>query len=489
MQHPESYDAVIIGGGVSGLAAAIRLKKRFKKVLLVEKNERAGGKLDDFEWNGYRWDKGPSVFTEPHQVDDLFHLWDKNPRDYYHFEPLNESCTYHFPDFKSITLSADYEKTHEQITAVAGNKGSQEFENYMKNSGELFNRVGDYFISNPRPTAGKVLKKELTQRYKFFLRKEVRQSLHRYNERSFTDEHLVQIFDRFGTYNGSNPYQMSGLFSTIAHVEVNEGAYFPKGGMRSIVNALIALAQEIGVEIQCNSNIQIHPQKDHTYTTSGDLNVIANRVVCAIDHMTFYNHVLRNTMMENRWRKIERSTSGLVFYWAMKTGIESLGVHNIFFSKDYQKEFATLFDKKELAEDPTVYVHISSVVHKGDAPEGGQNWFTMINIPAGVKPDKTYRERVKSMFAQRLKEQFGFDLKENILFEDYWDSVRIEEHSGSYMGALYGPASNSLLSSIKRHGNTNSKYPNIYFCGGTVHPGGGIPLVLRSAKIVNDLIT
>ena len=488
MQHPESYDVVIIGGGASGLATAIRLKKRFKNVLLIEKNSRAGGKLDDFEWNGYRWDKGPSVFTEPNNIDALFELWDKNPRDYFNFEPLEESCTYHFPDHSSITLSSDHERTREQIIAVAGAQGNEEFQQYLQQSDALFSKVGDYFISNPRPTAAKIFKKELTQRYKHFLRKEVRQSLHQYNERTFSHPYMVKIFDRYGTYIGSNPYRMSGLFSTISHVEINKGAFFPEGGMRAIVESLITLATEVGVKIICDTEVQVHPQSDKTYRTSGDIEVRADRVVCAIDHMSFYKNVLKDQRSEKKWRKIERSTSALVFYWAMEKGIDSFGVHNIFFSDDYQKEFSEIFDKKELAEEPTFYVHVSSVAHKGDAPEGGQNWFTMVNVPAGVTPDEAYREKMKDILAKRLKKQFDFDLRPDILFEDHWDCDRIQEHSGSYQGALYGSASNSLLASIKRHGNKSSKYPNLYFCGGTVHPGGGIPLVLRSAKIVSELI-
>lgn len=488
MQHTESYDVIIVGGGASGLATAIRLKKRFNKVLLIEKNPRAGGKLDDFEWNGFRWDKGPSVFTEPKNIDNLFELWDKDPREYFNFEPLKESCTYYFPDHQSITISSDHEKTRDQIVAVAGAKSQQEFEKYLKDSDELFENVGDYFISNPRPTLSKVFKKELTQRYKHFMRKEVRQSLHQYNERSFSNKYMVKIFDRFGTYIGSNPYRMSGLYSTISNVEINKGAYFPTGGMRAIVESLITLATEIGVEIKCDTQVKVHPQADKTYKISGDIEASADRVVCAIDHMTFYNKVLVNPRMENRWKKMERSTSALVFYWAMKTGIKEFGVHNIFFSEDYQKEFSEIFDKKELAEEPTFYIHISSVAHQGDAPNGGQNWFTMVNVPAGVLPDEAYREKMKNILSKRLKEQFNFDLRPDILFEDRWDCERIQEHSGSYLGALYGPASNSLLASVKRHGNKSSKYPNLYFCGGTVHPGGGIPLVLRSAKIVSELI-
>ena len=488
MSQHDSYDAIIIGGGVAGLAAAIRLKKRFRKVLIVEKNDHAGGKLDEMTWRGFRWDKGPSLFTEPELVDALFELWNKNPRDYFSYRQLETSCAYYFSDQSRLSLSADDRKSREEITAFADSNVADQFERYKTQSKQLFEQVGDYFISNPQPGTTSLLSKDLRSRYKYLIKKEVRNSLNDLNENRFSDQRLVQLFNRYGTYNGSNPYKMSGLYSTIPHVELNKGAFFPDGGIRSIANALIALADEVGVEFAYNSKITAKQLPDGNFEIRGDVQATTNRLICAIDHVAFYKHVLNQPDQAEKWKKPERSTSGLIFYWAVKDGIPNPEVHNILFSPDYKSEFDLLFQQKKLVEDPTFYIHISSVVTPEDAEPGHQNWFVMINTPAGVIPDINYRNQVKRRLFDRIKEQFGVDVADKILFEDFWDCHAIQEHSGSYLGALYGPSSNSLTASIKRHGNRSKKFKNLYFCGGTVHPGGGIPLVLRSAKIVSDSI-
>ncbi len=489
MENPETIDIAIIGGGIAGLAAAIRLKKRYEKVVIFEKNAVPGGKLDAFEWQNYRWDKGPSLFTEPELVDELFVLWQKNPRDYFNYVRLEDSCSYYFSDGTHVTLSENEARNRANISKIAGNSGVQEVVNYKQRSAKLFNAVGDYFISNPKPKANTLLGREMLKRYKYLIKKEVRKPLNTLNQKHFTDPRLVQLFNRFGTYNGSNPYQMSGLYSTIAHVELNKGAFFPLGGMRSIVDALIRLAKDVGVEIRCNTQVTANERKDGTFTLDGAVRIHAQKLVCAIDHLQFYKHVLQNDRLVQKWKNAERSTSGLIFYWAIDTIVPELNVHNILFSEDYQKEFDTLFRAKELVENPTFYIHLSSKVVSEHAPNRGQNWFVMINTPAGVIPNLSYRNRMKKQLCDRINTLFNVDIAPHIQHEDFWDCHAIQQHSGSHLGALYGPASNSLLSAIKKHGNQSTESRNMFFCGGTVHPGGGIPLVLRSAKIVSNLVT
>jgi len=488
MKKTENVDIAIIGGGMAGLAAAIRLKKKGNHVLLIDKNDTLGGKVAAFEWNDYRWDKGPSLFTEPNLVDELFLLWDKNPRDYYTYKKLEETCNYYFTDGQKVTLSSNAVQNEANVTEAFGAQSYLELKNYLERSAQLFDAVGDYFISNPKPTARKLWSKELISRYKHLIKKEVRNSLDALNRTHFSNPHLVQLFNRFGTYNGSNPYQMSGLYSSISHVEMNKGAFFPMGGMRAIPEALIRLATEIGVEIRCNTEVEVTPLADGSFQLSGDVSVHAKKLVCAIDHINFYEKILKNPRTAAKWKSVERSTSALVFYWAVDTIIPEFKVHNIFFSDDYPKEFNTIFQDKQLPETPTFYVHISSVMEADDAPKNGQNWFVMVNAPAGTIPKLSYRQDVKRQLLERIQEQFDLDLKKHIVFEDFWDCHAIQNHSGSYQGALYGPSANSLLSAVKKHGNQSKTMKNLFFCGGTVHPGGGIPLVLRSAKIVSNLV-
>ena len=185
----------------------------------------------------------------------------------------------------------------------------------------------------------------------------------------------------------------------------------------------------------------------------------------------------------------ERSSSALVFYWGIKKEFEQLQLHNIFFSDNYEAEFDCLFRKKTLYADPTVYVNITSIMEPGHAPAGKANWFVMINAPANVAQDwEAIKAEARKNIIQKLNVVLGQDIEALIETEEILDPVTIEERTASYQGSLYGTSSNSKLAAFLRHPNFTKKIKGLYFCGGTVHPGGGIPLCLKAAKIVSGLI-
>ena len=280
---------------------------------------------------------------------------------------------------------------------------------------------------------------------------------------------------------------MSGLFSMISSLELTQGAYFPAKGMRSIVTSLYKLAVEEKVDFMFGKNAQLTPNADGHFSLKGT-NIRATQIISAIDHLTFHEHVLPNDKMHARYSPLERSSSGLVFYWGVSTTIPDLTVHNIFFGDNYQREFQSIFNDKLNYKAPTVYVHVSSLVNSKDAPDNSMNLFVMINTSAHDAPNEEYRRGMKKYVEYIFLKKFGVSLNEHRVVDEYWDNDSIQERSGSFTGALYGPASNSISAVLRRHPNKLNNTPNVFFCGGTVHPGGGIPLVLRSAKIVADLI-
>ena len=173
----------------------------------------------------------------------------------------------------------------------------------------------------------------------------------------------------------------------------------------------------------------------------------------------------------------------------MKNIKTDLDLHNIFFSSDYKKEFESIFEKKELYNDPTVYLNITSKDVLNDAPKGCENWFVMINTPSnhGQDWDKLVKN-LRSIVINKLSEKLGTSLKDKIECEEILTPITIENKTQSYMGALYGSSSNNKIAAFLRHPNFSNKIKNLYFCGGSVHPGGGIPLCLLSAKIVSEII-
>jgi phytoene desaturase len=481
------YDAIIIGAGVAGIAAALRLRKRGDRVLVLEKNSYVGGKMNQYESNGYRWDTGPSLFTMPRLVDELYELYGKNSDDYYQYQKEEEACRYFFSDKTQLNFYTNRTKLKKELSDKLG-IDPQIIDAYMERSAEKYNSIGVLSLENAihKPT-------ELPWGKLFFmtpkiLRTNLFTSLHQVNKKTLKDPKLVQIFDRYATYNGSNPYQASGILSMIPHLEQNIGTFFPKEGMRSIVEGLYQLAQEVGVEFELGTSLEKVEKIKEGYQIKATQNYRCKRLVSAIDCVSFYEHLLKDTNLAKKYNRQERSSSALIFYWGIQKEFPQLGLHNIFFSEDYQKEFELIFETKEVPLKGTIYVHISSKVNKKDAPKGGENWFVMLNVPAGAIIDEAQQISIKKALLERLEEALGVAIAPHIKTEKVWTPNGIEMDTGAIEGALYGAASNSKMAALTRHPNFSKKYKEIYFCGGTVHPGGGIPLSIQSAKIVDKLI-
>jgi phytoene desaturase len=484
-----SYDTIVIGGGLSGLATALRRKRRGDRVLLLEKNEKLGGKLDQLSWNNYRWDKGPSLFTLPQLVDDLFELFEKNAKDYFDYVLHEENCRYFFNDGTKFTVYTDPEMRKQELRLVFNKQEVSEVEAYLKKSADTYAAIGDMFIGASKLSLKDAFRFDVIKQYPKLLSRQMLSTLDKYNQRKLSNEKLIQLFNRFGTYNGSNPYKMSGLYSMIPHLEMNTGTFFPKGGMRSIVESLEKLAREEGIEIRLGQKNIRSDKSDKGFTVDTENSrYTCEQLVCSIDHVSFYKNVFSDEKALKNALTEERSSSGLIFYWAISKKINEIGLHNILFSDDYKKEFETIFNRQDIPIQPTIYIHNSSAVQKDDAPQNGQNWFVMINTPAGVEPTKDQIDKLRSYIIKQVKKLISVDIQGLIEFEDRWTMKNIEGITGSYQGALYGGAFNSKLSSFKRHGNQSKVHKNLYFTGGSVHPGGGIPLVLKSAKIVDELM-
>ena len=316
-------------------------------------------------------------------------------------------------------------------------------------------------------------------------------TLDAYNTKMLKDERLIQFFNRFATYNGSSPYQTPGIMSMIPHLEQYFGTYFPKGGMHSISMSLYQLAKDIGVDFQFNTKVEkiLTENKQVTGIKTESEWVKADIVISNSDVVPTYRQLLKDHKAPEKILQQPRSSSALIFYWGIKKEFQQLDLHNIFFSEDYETEFDYIFNKKDVHDDPTVYINISSKDEKSDAPKDCENWFTMVNVPSntGQKWDKII-ERTRKNITTKLSRLLGEDVSKLIEFESILDPRTIESKTQSYQGALYGASSNNKYAAFLRHPNFKSSIKNLYFCGGSVHPGGGIPLCLLSGKIVSELI-
>ena len=302
---------------------------------------------------------------------------------------------------------------------------------------------------------------------------------------------MVQLFNRYATYNGSNPYRAPGILNIIPHLEFNMGAYYPEGGMYKITESIYNLARSLGVIFHFQSKVD-RILVEHRHATGIVVNNTAypaDIIVCNMDVVPAYRYLLPEEKQPEKILKQERSSSALIFYWGIKHEFKQLLLHNIFFSSNYEEEFSFIFDKKNIYHDPTVYINITSKEDPGDAPEGMENWFVMINVPCndGQNWDQLITEARKNII-DKLSRMLNTRIDTLIVEEDILEPRTIESKTQSYKGALYGTSSNNRLAAFFRHPNFSGEINSLFFCGGSVHPGGGIPLALSSAKIVDSLI-
>ncbi len=484
-----SKKAIVVGSGIAGIASALRLRSKGYAVSVFEANTYPGGKLSLNQLGKYRFDAGPSLFTMPHYVDELFQLFDKNPSDYFQYVTNDVACHYFFPDGTFLPFFADTKKTVEIVEKTLNITGTPLL-NHFKKSEYIYDKTHSVFLESSLHATKTYFSKNIFSSILALPFLDIFKTMNQSNESGLNHPKLVQIFNRYATYNGSNPYQAPGILNIIPHLEHGIGSFFPAKGMHSITTSLVQLAEEMGVEFILNSKVSeilVEDQKVSGVKVRDTIHK-ADVVFCNSDIKPAYSNLLKKLPKPQRTLAQEPSSSAMIFYWGIKKSFPKLDLHNIFFSSDYKKEFETIFKQSTVCDDPTVYVHVSSKVVKEDAPDGCENWFVMVNVPYNSGQDWEHlRSVIRANILKKLTILLGEEIGALIEEEDYLDPIRIEQRTSSFGGALYGASSNDRMAAFFRHPNF-SKIKGLYFVGGSVHPGGGIPLCLLSAKIASGFV-
>lgn len=479
----------VIGSGIGGLATAIRLAAKGYRVTVFEKNKKVGGKLNELKIEGFRFDTGPSLFTLPSLVDELFSFGGSVPEDKFSYKKLDSITRYFFPDGKVLNSWSDVERFAQEAEQVI-EEPANNIRKYLKECHELYSLTANLFIHSPFPSwksfkspEAKVLSRNIRKLKAF-------STMHQINTRSFKQPHTVQLFNRFATYNGSNPYKAPGTLTIIPHLEHNMGAYFPEKGMYSIAQSLEALGIKLGVKFELNCPVQKIEFKGQKIAgiKANAISEPFDIVVNDTDIFAAYPALMPERKFNLFYKFQKPSSSALIFYWGVKGTFPKLDLHNILFSNNYREEFNTL-SHGSIPEDPTIYIFISSKVVANDAPLGHENWFVMVNAPEdrGQNWDEIII-KTKTSILKKVKKFLDIELEPNIICENILSPPIIEERTGSFRGSLYGISSNSKLAAFSRHPNRSKSIEGLYFTGGSVHPGGGIPLCLASAKIVDNYL-
>ena len=474
----------VIGAGMGGLTCAALLARAGLSVTVFEKNASVGGKLNWLEEGGYTWDMGPSLLTMPYVFEELWRKLGRSLSDDLTLLPLPITCRYRWTDGTAIDEDAAFWQRPDVARFLAYTRG-------------LYDLSADAFLHHPLEEWWRQLRWKNLSKLRHLPKIASFRTMDEVVRRFFGhDPHLVQLFDRFATYNGSSPYKTPAAFNIIPYVEAKFGGWYVKGGLYEIALALERICRSHGVEFRFNRRVAGVERTGNQWVLK-DAPVMGriteeyfDRVVCNQDVLSFQEE---DAAMQQRLARTDLSISGFILYLGVGRQYPQLSHHNIFFSDDYPAEFRQLFDERRPANEPTIYVAVHSKADPDRAPPGCENWFVLVNAPA-LTPDgrvdwpaiaQSYGDRIMD----RLETRFGFDgLRENIRVRRHFTPADFQSRYLSHAGSLYGFASHGVRAAFQRPKLQPAGVDHFYFVGGSTHPGGGLPLVCLSGQMVAEKI-
>jgi phytoene desaturase len=463
---------VVVGAGVGGLAAAARLAATGHTVTLVEAAPVVGGKLGRFEKDGFVFDTGPSLLTMPRVFEDLFDATGGWPAGL-SFEPVEPAIRHRFTDGTGFDSGRDVLTNLSQWSPGAGD----DWASFMDRASRIFRASRKPFLESA--LHGSRTLAALTLKHPGDLATLApRKTLRDLGRRHLRDPRLRMVLDRYATYTGSDPRRAPAALAAVPFVESSFGTWWVPGGLYRLAEALLARCVALGVDVQLGRRVlRIAPP----LVTCVDGELSADVVVSDADASHLYRDLVACPPASRRLARATPSLSGFVLLLALRGRTEGLAHHTVLFPDDYDAELDAVFGSTPAAE-PTVFLSRPP----GMAPAGHEALFVLVNAPRHGPVDwheqPSYADHVLEVMARR-----GVDVRDRVLWREVITPADLEARTGAVGGAIYGTSSNGPVAAFLRPAN-RSPVPGLFLVGGSSHPGGGLPLVALSAKIVSELI-
>lgn len=477
---------LVIGAGLGGLSAAISLAQEGYAVTILEKNAKIGGKLNVLTERGYTFDLGPSILTLPHLFARLFERSGKEMRDYIPIRTLRPHWRNFFEDGKVVDLYPEPDRMAEEARKVGEDPAN--VERFLKYSGDLYDLINSGYFEQGFDTSSDFARFYGLWKFPKF---DLFRSMHGGVSRFLKTRHMRDIFDYFIKYVGSSAYHAPAFMNCLPTIQFRYDLWYVDGGLYNIALGLQRLMNEIGVTVKLGAEVtEIRKEggrvtgvttKDGAFHQA-DIVVSNMEVVPACQKLLKEDAAFMRTL-----RRLEPACSGLVLELGLDCQYPQLAHHNFFFSGDQRAHFRTVFRKHQLPVDPTVYLVAASRTDPTVAPAGCDCLKILPHIPpideANPLPKEAY-VALKSRVIEKLERMGLTDLRKHVVFEHFWTPYDIREQYYSNRGSIYGVVSDRFKNLAFKAPKQSPRYPNLFFVGGTVNPGGGMPMVVLCGQQV-----
>ena len=490
----------IIGGGLGGLSAACVLAARGHKVILFERNDWLGGKAAQLRGDGFRFDMGPTIVTIPSVLRRIFSEAGARLEDYLELVRLDPQWRCFFDDGAVLDLAQNPNEMAQTLDRFAPNTNSgARYRDFIAYSERLNGISERHFFYKPIGGLRDMFQLKASFDPKMLgdvLAMRMGRSVAG-TVRAFTpDPRVAQMIDHFTQYVGSSPYGSPAVLCGIAHMQTNEGVWYPVGGTRAVPNALVKLATELGVEFRTDTKIEkilSHSGNVTGVRTDAGEEILFSAVVSNCDSVRTHRELLNGAVAQSfeRRRKYEPACSGVVLYLGLNKRYEHLAHHDFVFSRDPQEEFEWIYKKGEPAPDPTCYLAATACTESDTAPHGGEALYVLVHTPY-LRPHHDWKKMLpayRRVILEKLKRTGQMpDIESRIVFEEALTPQDIHERYHVLNGAIYGLASHGKFLGAFKPGNRSPDLRGLYLAGGAAHPGPGMPMVLMSGWIAADAL-
>ncbi|MEM8525564.1 MAG: phytoene desaturase family protein [Bacteroidota bacterium] len=480
-----SKKIIVIGSGFAGLSAATCLADQGYQVTILEKNTVAGGRARKFEVDGFTFDMGPSWYWMPDVFDQYFAQFGKKVSDYYNLVRLDPSYSVVFGKEDVMEVPAKMEDLYAMFERYEEGS-SQQLKEFLAEA-EYKYKVGmNEFVHKPSHSIWEFADLRIL---KSLFRLQMFQSISSGIKKRFKNPQLIQLLEFPVLFLGATPEKTPALYSMMNYADMSLGTWYPMGGMHKIVEGMIKLAEEKGVEIKLGQEVkQIYVPNGHaTKVVTQNTEYEADVIVGGADYHHLEQQVLQpqhRRYSEDYWQKRTMAPSSLLFYLGINKKLKNLHHHNLFFDEDFEQHAIEIYENPKWPTKPLFYVCAPSITDASVAPDGMENVFILIPTAPDLKDDEATREHYYKVVMQRLESLTGQSIQDHVIYKRSFAHSDFVEDYNAFKGNAYGLANTLLQTAFLKPKLKSKKVENLYFTGQLTTPGPGVPPSLISGQVV-----